>query len=60
MSNMYSKIQKGSGVYICSICGKKTRDTGHGEGSVGICRDCYIEQEEYNQSLDIDEENRNS
>lgn len=52
MSSMYSKIQKGSGVYICSICGKKTRDTGHEEGSVGICKSCYTEQEEYNQSLD--------
>ena len=30
-----------SGCYKCRDCGKLTRDTGHGEGSVRLCRKCY-------------------
>jgi len=41
MSN--SRFQKGSGVYKCNWCGKRTRETGEGESLVGICRHCWDE-----------------
>lgn len=28
--------------YLCGSCGKRTRDTGAGEGPVELCRACYI------------------
>jgi hypothetical protein len=30
-----------SGMYVCSDCGKKTRETGSEESSVGLCKKCY-------------------
>jgi hypothetical protein len=36
-----SKFKAGSGVYSCDICGKQTRETGHGESSCGLCVYCY-------------------
>lgn len=36
-----AKAWGGSGVYVCRICGKKTRETGEGESDVQLCRSCY-------------------
>ena len=36
-----NRFQKGSGVYICECCGKKTRETGLGESHVELCAYCY-------------------
>ena len=30
------------GLYDCGGCGKQTRDTGHGERSVDLCRACFV------------------
>jgi len=38
---MSSKFQRGSGVYTCQSCGKKTRETGLFESDYGICAYCY-------------------
>ena len=43
-----NRFQKGSGVYVCEICGKRTRDTGIGEGQMGYCRSCFDEMEKEN------------
>ena len=37
----HSQFQTGSGAYDCVICGKKTRDTGHGEDCAEMCRVCF-------------------
>lgn len=46
-SYMVSKFQKtgfGKGsTYICSVCGKRTRETGFCESGVGLCAKCYEE-----------------
>jgi rubrerythrin len=36
----YNRFAKGSGVYTCAVCGKRTRRTGDGAG-VGLCEKCY-------------------
>jgi DNA-directed RNA polymerase subunit RPC12/RpoP len=36
----FQHFQRGSGVYVCGNCGKRTRDT-EGEGDVGMCFKCY-------------------
>lgn len=36
----HNRIQKTSGVYICSECHRQTRDTGHDEADYGMCRNC--------------------
>jgi hypothetical protein len=36
-----SRFQKGSGVYTCRDCGKKTRETGNCESGVDLCAACY-------------------
>ncbi len=36
-----NRFQRGSGVYTCSNCGKKTRETGHSESYVDLCATCY-------------------
>ena len=35
-----NRFKVGSGRYVCIECGKVTRDTGHGEGDLGMCRRC--------------------
>lgn len=35
-----SKFRKGSGVYVCELCGKKTRETGNSESDIGLCAHC--------------------
>jgi len=39
--NRNARFEKGSGVYTCDFCGKKTRETGCGESSVHLCVYCY-------------------
>jgi len=43
--------QKGA-VYTCHECGKKTRETGYSESSVGLCKDCYEDAGLYNMHQD--------
>ena len=38
---MSKNFQTGSGCYTCFICGKKTRETGHGESDIEACAFCY-------------------
>lgn len=40
--NKHNRISKYSGIYKCISCGKKTRETGEGESSVEMCKECYI------------------
>jgi hypothetical protein len=35
------RFAKGSGVYTCIVCGKKTRDTGLGEAQMDHCAYCF-------------------
>jgi hypothetical protein len=62
---MNDKFQSGSGVYVCSDCGKSTRETGYGESSSGLCAACFriaewenalsdgsIDEEEFNKIVD--------
>lgn len=35
-----SNFGKGSGTYTCEDCGRRTRDTGGGEGDLRVCRWC--------------------
>jgi hypothetical protein len=37
----YSRFQKGSGVYVCRQCGRRTRDVGDGSGECELCSACY-------------------
>jgi hypothetical protein len=46
------RFQRGSGVYTCGNCGKQTRETGAGESSVEMCRDCYVKGGIENQHTD--------
>ena len=39
----FQYFQSGSGVYICSDCGKRTRETGDGESGCGLCVACFDE-----------------
>jgi len=36
-----NRFRKGSAVYSCRICQKRTRETGGSESFVGLCADCY-------------------
>lgn len=38
-----SHIGRPGGVYVCDMCGKKTRETGDGESGCNLCRKCYNE-----------------
>jgi hypothetical protein len=53
-----SKFQGGmkGAVYTCQNCGKKTRETGDGESSVGMCAKCYEEGGLENEHSDNDGE----
>jgi len=44
MATKYNRINS-KGTYNCAICGKLTRDTGHGEADVdtGYCKKCLLE-----------------
>lgn len=43
MANRFQQgfMGSGGGVYKCTSCGKKTRETGEGESSLGVCRACH-------------------
>ena len=43
------RFAKGSAVYVCEACGKKTRATGRGDNeNVNLCAKCYDEIVEEN------------
>lgn len=58
---MNDKFQPGSGVYVCSDCGKSTRETGYGESNSSLCAVCFRIAEWENALSDgsIDEEKFN-
>jgi hypothetical protein len=41
MNNRNARFGRGSGVYTCRTCGRKTRQTGGDNHSVGLCEECY-------------------
>jgi len=47
-----NRFEKGSGVYTCSSCGIRTRETGYGEADVKLCAFCYQEGVLYNALSD--------
>lgn len=53
MGRNASHFQKGSGVYTCVSCGKRTRSTGRGDNEhVELCAACYDEGGWENQHSD--------
>ena len=42
MSLKMKRFQKGSAVYTCKDCGKKTRETGYGESDLRMCAACFV------------------
>ena len=38
--------------YICSICKKRTRETGHDESSCELCKSCYLKELMTNEHSD--------
>ena len=42
MARTTNRITKGTGIFSCSCCGRKTRDVGNGDNElVGMCEECY-------------------
>lgn len=41
MSNKNSLFAKGSGVYVCRLCGKHTRQTDPDSAAIELCGLCY-------------------
>ena len=39
----YSRFQKGTGLYSCRLCGKRTRDVGDDSAGVQLCAACYAQ-----------------
>lgn len=37
----FNRIKKESGIYTCVDCEKETRETGDGESSCEMCKDCF-------------------
>lgn len=60
MTTKYNRISN-KGVYNCEICGKATRDTGHGEADIsnGYCKkclfECYMENAAGDYGIDSEE-----
>ena len=48
----HDRFQRGSGAYKCLQCGKLTRNTGHDEAEVRLCRKCYNKAVLENQYAD--------
>ena len=44
----FGRSSGGSGAYTCGECGKRTRDTGHGEAPLMLCKRCYVLASVYN------------
>jgi hypothetical protein len=36
-----SRFARGTGVYACNVCTRKTRATGGDNHTVGLCEECY-------------------
>jgi len=47
-----SRFRLGSGVYRCGRCGKRTRETGHGEAHFEMCYSCLMLSELENSLSD--------
>lgn len=47
-----SQFRTNVGAYECQDCHKKTRETGHGESALGLCRSCMVQGELSNAHLD--------
>ena len=47
-----SLFKKGTGVYLCRICGKRTRDAGDDSAGVLLCSHCYDKCVEENAAAD--------
>ena len=48
----YSKFQKGTSVYVCRICGKRTRDVGDDSAGVDLCSVCFEKCGAENEAAD--------
>ena len=48
----HNRFAKGSGVYICEECGKRTRETGQDESNYNLCAYCLLEVELENSLSD--------
>lgn len=56
---MTSKFKKGSGKYICRMCGKQTRETGNDESNVRLCRNCndrVLKENELNDETNLSQD----
>lgn len=53
-NNKSSRFGRG-GVFECISCGKKTRQTGHGNEDLELCIKCYDEAGEENERADHEE-----
>jgi len=56
---LIDRFKRGSATYTCYDCGKRTRDTGRGEGayldgSEGLCYACYMRESAENEHHDND------
>ena len=49
-----STFQRGTGVYICHLCQKRTRETTSESAGVDLCEDCYEVAGYENQHSDSD------
>lgn len=47
-----SQFQSGSGVYTCSICQKRTRETGSCESGTDLCVSCFDREGRRNTHTD--------
>lgn len=45
---MTSLFKRGSAVFVCRICGRRTRDTNGSNGYIELCQDCYEGAEQEN------------
>jgi hypothetical protein len=52
MPSNHSRFQPRSAIYECSSCVKKTRETGQGESSCGVCAYCFLIGSEENALSD--------
>lgn len=52
MKTRYDRFQRGSGLYVCKSCGKKTRETSGGEGGTQLCRRCFDKSSQENAHSD--------
>ncbi len=53
----YNRFEKGSGTFICRICGKRTRSTSPDNAAVQLCTPCMEHEEAINAHNDNGHEN---